>query len=114
MGLGAALLTPDAVLSDMGLDSLIAVELKNRLDADLRTSVSIENLFGTLSIGELAGTLLATLDTNTSSNSAPGSANGSAGDTPAPAAFDVDQMSNEEVEAMLLALLENDESESQA
>jgi len=117
MGLSAGSLMPDAVLSDMGLDSLIAVELKNRLDADLRTSVSIENLFGSLSIGELAGALLATVDLGASGDSihTNGSTQDGTGAQSSPAAdFDVDQMSNDEVEAMLRALLGNEESDPQA
>ena len=45
-------------LSGFGLDSMMATELKNRLEASLHIPVSVLDLLKGLSIGEFAGMLL--------------------------------------------------------
>jgi acyl carrier protein len=108
MALTTEQMPESAGLGDLGLDSLIAVELKNRLDGDLRASVSIEMLFSDRSLGELA-VELASMLADVSSNGAPAApATGSNHDHGSGADLDIDNMADSEVESMLMALLNQD------
>jgi NAD(P)-dependent dehydrogenase (short-subunit alcohol dehydrogenase family)/acyl carrier protein len=57
----AAQLARDAPLTQLGIDSLMAVELKNRVEADLRTSVPMVALLQGGSIAKLARVVLAAI-----------------------------------------------------
>ena len=57
LGINEAAFDIDMPLSDLGLDSLMAVQLRNRVEADLPLKVSLEKLLGGQSAVELAETL---------------------------------------------------------
>jgi hypothetical protein len=52
----------------MGVDSLLAVELKNRIESDLATALPATLLFDHPSLGELADALVGTLPGSSASN----------------------------------------------
>ena len=54
LGINEAAFDIDMPLSDLGLDSLMAVQLRNRVEADLPLKVSLEKLLGGQSAIELA------------------------------------------------------------
>jgi acyl carrier protein len=58
MRLDVAHIGPDVPLNSLGLDSIISVELKNRIDAQLGTSPSIVEILKGGSVGSLAEILL--------------------------------------------------------
>ena len=60
-----ATLERDQPLTQLGIDSLMAVELKNRVEADLRTSVSIVALLQGGTIAKLARVVLDTISDRT-------------------------------------------------
>jgi acyl transferase domain-containing protein len=96
LGFGAADVDPTLPISSLGLDSLTAVELKNRIEADLAVSLPTVRFLQGPALAELAAEiepLLVTIhDTATPA--------ASSSDT-----IDVDAMSNDEVDAALAALL---------
>jgi acyl carrier protein len=57
LGINEAAFDVDMPLSDFGMDSLMAVQLRNRVEADLPLKVSLEKLLGGQSAMELAETL---------------------------------------------------------
>jgi NADPH:quinone reductase-like Zn-dependent oxidoreductase len=57
LGINAAAFDVDMPLSDFGMDSLMAVQLRNRVEADLPLKVSLEKLLGGQSAIELAAIL---------------------------------------------------------
>jgi acyl carrier protein len=57
LGINEAAFDVDLPLSDFGMDSLMAVQLRNRVEADLPLKVSLEKLLGGQSAIELAETL---------------------------------------------------------
>jgi hypothetical protein len=80
----------------MGLDSLMAVELKNRLEADTGARIAIEQLLQGPTVEELEVRLLEDLVA-------------SPVDDPPPAglhAADVSQLSDEDVDALLRSMLD--------
>ena len=54
LGINEAAFDVDMPLSDFGMDSLMAVQLRNRVEADLPLKVSLEKLLGGQSAIELA------------------------------------------------------------
>ncbi len=116
-GIERALVEPGRSLSEFGLDSLMAVELKNRIDRDLRGSLALTALLAGPAIEELASELLAGFDGPAPSGGAEPAAaapeemaatNGHPL-SPEEALANLDQMSNDDVDAMLAALLEDQE-----
>ena len=94
---------PRERLFDLGIDSLIAIELKNRLQGILGLGLSTTLLFDYPTIETLAQYLLETLTPVLSAVADGVSAPGSASAAAIPA---VRELSEEEAEAMLLAQLE--------
>ncbi|MCX7177464.1 MAG: acyl carrier protein, partial [Proteobacteria bacterium] len=94
---------PRERLFDLGIDSLIAIELKNRLQGILGLGLSTTLLFDYPTIETLAQYLLETLTPVLSAVADGASAPGSASAAAIPA---VRELSEEEAEAMLLAQLE--------
>jgi acyl transferase domain-containing protein/acyl carrier protein len=88
-------------LSALGLDSLMAVQLRNRTEAALRVSVPVSKFIEGLSVEQLATDLVARVQRESN-----GSRTASAGDTPvAVAAVTVGELSDDEVERMLREML---------
>lgn len=86
----------DRRINQLGMDSLTVMELRNGLKADLRVDVSAVELFEYPTVRELADRILPRLE------SAPAAEPAAA---PAPSPVQVDQLSDDEVEAMLRQLM---------
>jgi acyl carrier protein len=71
LGLSASKLDVQQPLSNLGLDSLMAVELKNRIAVDLRVNVPMVTFLSGPSIEQAAAQLLHLLTSETSTSSAP-------------------------------------------
>ena len=90
-------------LNRLGIDSLMAVELKNRVEADLETSVPVTVLLQGPSLSQLATHLLEGLDAaDAASLSAPGETRESLVEA------QVEGMSDEDVDALLRGLVEEE------
>ncbi|MEK7787262.1 MAG: acyl carrier protein, partial [Chloroflexota bacterium] len=98
-------------LTDVGLDSLMAIELKNRIEAGLGTSLAVSNFVEGPSIAELAQRVLAQMGTPVSAGPAAEERkdNGQDGET-AHLLAQVDQLSDEEVDSLLNTMLLNGET----
>lgn len=82
-------------INSMGLDSLMAVELKNRIEGSLRIVIPIVNFFQDPTVSQLASQILEQLDTP--SQPLP--------DTATSSSVDVNQLSDQEVDSLLAQLL---------
>jgi acyl transferase domain-containing protein/aryl carrier-like protein len=98
IGFAAETLNVDDPLTSMGLDSLMALELKNRFEKDLAVSVSVVSLLEGPSIQELS------LRVEHQLQGPPESVSASVASTVLPQK-PVDDMSDEEVDAMLAELI---------
>ena len=91
-------------LNRLGIDSLMAVELKNRVEADLETSVPVTALLQGPSLSQLATHLLEGLDAPTAASvSAPGETRERLVEA------QVEGLSDEEVDALLRGLAEEEQ-----
>jgi len=61
LGVSVRKISPDQGLLTLGLDSLMAVELRHRINADLSVDVELPDILGGATIGELATSVLAGL-----------------------------------------------------
>jgi NADPH:quinone reductase-like Zn-dependent oxidoreductase/acyl carrier protein len=91
-------------LNRLGIDSLMAVELKNRVEADLETSVPVTVLLQGPSLSQLATHLLEGLDAPTAADDASVSAPGETMEGLVEA--QVEGLSDEEVDALLRDVVE--------
>lgn len=110
MGINHKTTDPNQSLSDLGIDSLMAVELKNRIDGDLRGSLPVTALLAGPTIVELA-TQLADQHGGTTVNEQQQQAEDGAsnGHTPADLLANLDQLSDSDVDALLTAMLKDKE-----
>ncbi len=97
-------------LNRLGIDSLMAVELKNRVEADLETSVPVTALLQGPSLSQLATHLLEGLDAPTAADAASVSALGETGEGLVEA--QVEELSDEEVDTLLRDLVEEGQEAS--
>lgn len=95
-------------LDQLGIDSLMAYELKNRVEADLELTVPVAALLQGPSLAQFAGVLLDQLGAP-AAVPATGITNGQQ-ETEEQVAAHVDQLSDEEVDALLRELVEEDEN----
>jgi acyl carrier protein len=91
-------------LNRLGIDSLMAVELKNRVEADLETPVPVTALLQGPSLSQLATHLLEGLDAPTGADDASVSAPGETMEGLVEA--QVEGLADEEVDALLRDLVE--------
>ena len=89
-------------LNRLGIDSLMAVELKNRVETDLETSMPVTALLQGPTLAQLATNLLEQLAT-TPATSTPSASTSATSEEAAEhlSVEDVDQLSDEEVDALL-------------
>jgi NADPH:quinone reductase-like Zn-dependent oxidoreductase/acyl carrier protein len=97
-------------LNRLGIDSLMAVELKNRVEADLATSVPVTALLQGPSLSQLATHLLEGLDAPTAADEASVSAPEETTEELVEA--QVEGLSDEEVDALLRDLMEEGQETS--
>ena len=116
LGLPASKLDIEQPLSNMGLDSLMAVELKNRIAVDLGVNVPMVTFLSGPSVAQAASQLLELLTSETPGLSAPlASANGHLQGQQANGGIDehllenLDRYSDEEVNSLLTDLLAQEE-----
>jgi acyl transferase domain-containing protein/acyl carrier protein len=93
-------------LNRLGIDSLMAVELKNRVEADLETSVPVTALLQGPSLSQLATQLLEGLDASAAAVEAPLTPDEEAEDG---LEAQVEELTDEEVDALLRDLVEDEE-----
>ncbi|WP_165360758.1 type I polyketide synthase [Candidatus Chloroploca sp. Khr17] len=105
MGLDPQATDPSRSLSDLGIDSLMAVELKNRIDADLRGSVPVTTLLAGPTIEALAAELAPQAGSAPEQPAAPDVSVHAPAPTPDQVLANLDQLSDDDVDAMLNALL---------
>ena len=116
LGQSASKVDVQQPLSNLGLDSLMAVELKNRIAADLGVNVPMVTFLSGPSVEQAASQLLNLLTSETSASSVPlASANGHAQGQQGHGSIDeyllenLDQYSDEEVNSLLSDLLAKEE-----
>ena len=94
-------------LSDLGIDSLMAVELKNRIDGDLRGSVPVTDLLAGPTIEALAADLAGQIDGPAEVVAAPVAVSNGDAASPEQILANLDQLSDDDVDAMLEAMLKD-------
>ncbi len=107
LGLGSGAAVPVATgLFDLGMDSLMAVELKRRLERGAGRAMPSTLTFNYPNVGALAGFLETQLSVKPATPAAPGSKVEPVMRVPIAAASDLDDLSDDELEARLMARLE--------
>jgi tyrocidine synthetase III len=104
LGLPVSQLDVQQPLSNLGLDSLMAVELKNRIAVDLGVNVPMVKFLQGFSVAEAATQILAQFTAETAVPSLP------VASTTAPALEDLDALSDEQVHALLTDMLALEEA----
>jgi acyl carrier protein len=102
LGVSAPQLDIGQPLTNLGFDSLMAVELKNRISADLGIDVPMVNFLQGFSVGQAATQLLAQLITEADSASEPRPSMHAAGET---LSTNIDELSDDQVNAILTEML---------
>jgi phthiocerol/phenolphthiocerol synthesis type-I polyketide synthase D len=105
----ASKLDPHQPLNKLGIDSLMAVELKNRVEADLEMAIPVTALLQGPSLAQLATLLLDQLPTPASTPLLPPITRQ---ETPEQLLARVDQLSDKEVESLLHGMVEGEESDT--
>jgi acyl carrier protein len=105
LGISASRLELDRSLSELGLDSLMAVELKNRIEADLQLSLSAGRLVQGPSIQEIATDVLKLLAAPDPTRSTSPMMGRQSAEQPSEI---VKQLSDEQVDLLLKEMLEKD------
>lgn len=97
---------PDRALIDIGMDSLMAVELKNKIESDLHINIPVSYLLENTSVGDLANKLYSEYGGNGRKN-----ANEDDLDSEKAKALlsNLDQLSDDEVDALVNNLLAKNE-----
>ncbi|MGI8509199.1 MAG: SDR family NAD(P)-dependent oxidoreductase [Gemmatimonadaceae bacterium] len=103
--IGEEKLNPRVSLIRFGLDSLMAVELKNRIESDFGVRLPAAKLLRGPSIIELAEWLRAEVRVSVPSSDSAGSVRAREGTTPVQIPVDVDALSDDQVNAMLSQVL---------
>jgi acyl carrier protein len=107
LGTSASRLELDRPLNDLGLDSLMAVELKNRIEADVQLSLSAGRLVQGPTIQEIAADVLELLAAPARTGAEPPTIRRQPVEQ---RSANVDQLSDYEVESLLKEMLEKDAS----
>ncbi|MBI3779502.1 MAG: SDR family NAD(P)-dependent oxidoreductase [candidate division NC10 bacterium] len=110
LGASPAKLDIEKPLTEMGLDSLMGVELRNWVEGELRLSVPILELMRGPSVVRLAELLVNQLS---QPENAPSSPNQTREETPEQVLANVDQLSHKEVESLLSDMMSEATQETQ-
>jgi hypothetical protein len=109
---GADALDPSVPLIDMGLDSLMSVDLKNRIEADFAVSLPVGSILEGPSCEELADLVAALLDAGSGSTTLRDADAPTGASDATPDALDaerlladIDRLADDEVDALLLTLM---------
>ena len=105
LGTSANRIEVDRSLNELGLDSLMAVELKNRIEADLQLSLSAAKLVSGPSIEELSKNVL---DVFAASEAKQAPSPTMAPPRVEPSTPEVDQLSDQEVDLLLKKMLDEE------
>jgi acyl transferase domain-containing protein len=106
-------LDPSQSLHDLGLDSLFAVQLRNRLQADLQIVVPVASIIAGPSVAELAGQILEQIGTTGEVTPTPGPVDREATHSDANTLnVDLTHMSDEDIDRFLSEMLAASENES--
>jgi acyl carrier protein len=120
LGTGPDQLDGDRPLLQLGIDSLMAIELRNWIEGELEINLPIVELMRSPSMSHLAGLLAEEFGTRVEAPSSGSSPDGSAniqanghasvypvdGDAPGALPADVEEMTVEQVDTLLAALLD--------
>jgi acyl carrier protein len=109
LGTSAAKLDADRPLNELGLDSLMSVELKNRVEGNVALSLPMSELMQSPTINSLSTAVLGQLDKPTLTPSEPPLARQ---ETVAELSATVDRLSDEEVDSLLREMVGQKASES--
>jgi NADPH:quinone reductase-like Zn-dependent oxidoreductase/acyl carrier protein len=109
LGASASKLDADRPLNELGLDSLMGVELRNRVESDLALSLSMRELMQSPTINSLSRAILGQL---TTSASVPQDTTSLPQETTEQLSARVDQLSDEEVDSLLSEMLSEEVDEA--